>query len=234
MSEPANEPRRVAMISGASRGIGAAIARQLADSGWRLSLGVRSPGRMAAHAGELIHRFDAMDGTESAWVAATIARFGRIDAVVNNAGLMIAKSVIDADDDELMALFRVNVQSPLRLVRAAWPHLAASGRGRVVTVASPSGKRVKSAPSSLYALTKFAAVALGHGIRQCGWDLGIRSTVICPGFVATDMARGLTGIPAAAMTQPEDLARIVGLLLDLPNTASVAELAINGQLEESF
>lgn len=225
---------RVAMISGASRGIGAAIARQLGDNGWRLSLGVRNPARMTADAENLVHRFDAMDGTEGEWVAATVARFGRIDAVINNAGIIILKSVIEADDDELMTMFRVNVQSPLRLVRAAWPHLAASGRGRVVTVASLSGKRVKSAKSGLYALTKFAAVALGHGIRQSGWELGIRSTVLCPGFVATDMARGVTGIPAAAMTQPEDLARLVGLLLDLPNTASVAELAINGQLEDSF
>jgi NADP-dependent 3-hydroxy acid dehydrogenase YdfG len=131
-------------------------------------------------------------------------------------------------------LFRVNVQSPLRLVRAAWPALIASGKGRVVTVASLSGKRVKSARSSLYALTKFAAVALGHGIRQSGWELGIRSTVLCPGFVATDMAAGVTTVAAEAMTQPEDLARIVSLLLDLPNTASVAELAINALLEESY
>jgi NADP-dependent 3-hydroxy acid dehydrogenase YdfG len=225
---------RVAMISGANRGIGAAIAHQLAAGGWRLSLGVRQPAAMAADAATLVHRFDARQAAEADWVAATVARFGRIDAVINNAGQMIAKSVIEASDDDLAGLLEVNVQSPLRLVRAAWPHLAASGRGRVVTVASLSGKRVKSAKSGLYAMTKFAAVALGHAIRQSGWDLGIRSTVLCPGFVATDMARGLTAIPDAAMTQPEDLARLVALVLDLPNTASVAELAVNGQLEESY
>ena len=228
------EPRRVAMISGANRGIGAAIAQQLAESGWRLSLGIRSPARVALYPGALTQKFDALGGVEGEWVAATVARFGRLDAVINNAGIMIPKSIIEADDEDLTTLFRVNVQSPLRLVRAAWPHLAASGCGRVVTVASLSGKRVKSAKSSLYALTKFAAVALSHGIRQCGWDAGIRATAICPGFVATDMARGLANIPAAAMTQPGDIARLVGLLLDLPNTANVAELAINAQLEESF
>jgi NADP-dependent 3-hydroxy acid dehydrogenase YdfG len=222
------------MISGANRGIGAAIARQLAEGGWRLSLGVRHPARMAARTGDLVHRFDAMEGAEAAWVAATMEYFGRIDAVINNAGMIIPKSVIEADDDELMAMFRVNVQSPLRLVRAAWPHLAASGRGRVIMVASLSGKRVKSAQSSLYAVTKFAAVALSHGIRQSGWELGIRATALCPGFVATDMARGLSNIAPEAMTQPADLARMVALLLDLPNTASVAELAVNGQLEESY
>jgi NAD(P)-dependent dehydrogenase (short-subunit alcohol dehydrogenase family) len=222
------------MISGANRGIGAAIARQLAAGGWRLSIGVRNPQSFAAGAGDLVHRFDALEGTEAAWVAATMERFGRIDAVINNAGIIVAKSVIEADDDDLMAMFRVNVQSPLRLVRAAWPHLAACGRGRVIMVASLSGKRVKSAQSSLYAVTKHAAVALSHGIRQSGWDLGIRATALCPGFVATDMARGLTDISPDAMTQPEDLARMVALLLDLPNTASVAELAVNGQREDSY
>jgi NADP-dependent 3-hydroxy acid dehydrogenase YdfG len=222
------------MISGANRGIGAAIARQLAEGGWCLSLGVRNPDHIAAGTGDLVHRFDAMEGAEAAWVAATMEYFGRIDAVINNAGMIIPKSVIEADDDELMAMFRVNVQSPLRLVRAAWPHLAASGRGRVIMVASLSGKRVKSAQSSLYAVTKFAAVALSHGIRQSGWELGIRATALCPGFVATDMARGLSNIAPEAMTQPADLARMVALLLDLPNTASVAELAVNGQLEESY
>ncbi len=225
---------RVAMISGANRGIGAAIARELAGAGWRLSLGVRQPARLDADPTHLVRRFDALDGTEADWVAATVARFGRIDAVINNAGMMIAKSVIEAEDDDLTTMFRVNVQSPLRLVRAAWPHLAASGRGRVITVASLSGKRVKSAKSSLYAVTKFAAVALGHGIRQCGWEAGIRSTVLCPGFVATDMARGLTTLSDSAMTQPADLARLVSLVLDLPNTASLAELSVNALLEESF
>lgn len=225
---------RVAMISGASRGIGAAIARHLAEHGWRLSLGVRTPARVAADETTLVRKFDALEGNEPNWVAATMARFGRIDAVINNAGITIPKTVIEAEDDDLLTLFRVNVQSPLRLVRAAWPHLLVSGQGRVVTVSSLSGKRVKSARSSLYSLSKFAALALGHGIRHCGWEQGIRSTVLCPGFVATDMAMGLTSIPPEAMTQPEDLARIVGLLLDLPNTASVAELAVNALWEESF
>ena len=229
-----SEGARVAMISGASRGIGAAIAVHLSERGWHLSLGVRDRAYADGPAGALVQRFDATLGLETEWVAATMNRFGRIDAVINNAGLMIPKSIIEADDADLLAMFHVHVQSPLRLARAAWPHLAASGRGRVVTVASLSGKRVKSAKSSLYAITKFAAVALAHGIRQCGWDAGIRSTAICPGFVATDMARPVANRPDSEMTQPADIARLVGMLLDLPNTASVAELAVNCQSEEFF
>lgn len=226
--------RRVAMISGAGRGIGAAVAERLAAEGWDLSLGLRRGAEAGSPLG-LTHRFDAREPeTAAAWVEATVARFGRIDALVNNAGIMIPKSVIAAEEAELDALLEVNVKAPLRLARAAWPWLAASGRGRIVTIVSLSGKRVKTAHSGLYSVSKFAALALAHALRHAGWEAGVRSTALCPGFVATDMARDLTDKDPATMTQPEDLARIVALLLDLPNTASVAELPINCALEESY
>lgn len=226
---------RVAMISGASRGIGAEIATALARAGWRLSLGARDPVSLTPPDGALAHRFDARDpGSERLWVEATAERFGRIDAVIANAGIMIPKTVIAADDADLDDLIQVNVKSPLRLVRAAWPHLVASGHGRVVTLASLSGKRVKSAGSGLYAVSKFAALAMTHAIRHAGWDEGVRATAICPGFVATDMAAGLANRPPETMTQPQDVARIVAFLLDLPDTASIAEIPINSTLEDSW
>ena len=230
--------RRVAMISGANRGIGAAIAERLADDGWRLSLGIRNPGKVdpALRSREpLICRFDARGrAAEAAWVETTAAHFGRIDAVVNNAGIMIAKSVIDVADEDMDELLEVNVKSPRRLVRAAWPYLCQRGNGRVVTIVSLSGKRVKKAAAGAYAVSKFAALGLAHAIRHAGWDAGIRSTAICPGFVATAMARGLADLEPGTLTQPADVARLVSLVLDLPNNASVAELPINWQLEESF
>ncbi|MGF1610733.1 MAG: SDR family NAD(P)-dependent oxidoreductase [Kiloniellales bacterium] len=231
------QPPKVVMISGANRGIGAAIAERLAAGGWRLSLGVRNPAKLSGRLSDdaLVQRFDARrKGDEAAWVAATVERFGRIDAVVNNAGIMIPKSVVEVSDDEIEALLDVNVKSPLRLVRAAYPELARSGRGRVVTLASLSGKRVKTAGSGSYAVSKFAALALAHAIRHAGWDDGVRSIAICPGYVATDMALGLTDGDPAAMTQPADIARIVALVLDLPNTASVPEIAVNCTVDGSF
>lgn len=226
---------RVAMISGASRGIGAEIAAALARAGWRLSLGARNPASLKPPDGALAYPFDARDPrSERIWAKATVERFGRIDAVIANAGIMIPKTVIAADDADLDELIQVNVKSPLRLVRAAWPHLVASGHGRVVTIASLSGKRVKSAGSGLYAVSKFAALALTHAIRHAGWNEGVRATAICPGFVATDMAAGLANRPPEAMTQPQDVARIVAFLLDLPDTASIAEIPINSTLEDSW
>jgi NAD(P)-dependent dehydrogenase (short-subunit alcohol dehydrogenase family) len=220
------------MVSGASRGIGAAIADRLAGAGWDLSLGMRRPAARAAAPEALLHGYDSeVAGAEADWVAATLARFGRIDAIICNAGLMVPKSVIDASEAEMAAMFSVNVFAPQRLAKAAWAALAVSGRGRVVVISSLSGKRVASAGSGAYAITKFAALALAHALRHAGWDQGIRATAICPGFVATDMATAITDVDPAVMTQPEDVARLVELALDLPNTASVPEIAVNRMIE---
>ncbi|MGY5801585.1 SDR family NAD(P)-dependent oxidoreductase [Rhizobium sp. LEGMi12c] len=228
---------RVAMISGASRGIGAALAKELAAKGWRLSLGMRRPEMPdwadATRVGVFAYDAADMDASDR-WAEETLRTFGRIDAVVANAGIMIAKTVIEADDADMDELLDINVKAPRRLAKSAWNALSVSGRGRIVIIASLSGKRVKSAKSGLYAVSKFAAVALAHALRHTGFDLGIRATAICPGFVATDMARGVTTRADDDMTDPRDLARIISMLIDLPNEASVAEFAINCQLEESF
>lgn len=228
---------RVALISGAGRGIGAETARFLAEQGWRLSLGMREPAlpSWADPADVHLFRYDAGNPeAETSWVESSMAAFGRIDAVIANAGIMIQKTVVEACDDDLDSMLSVNVKAPRRLAKAAWEPLAASGRGRVIILGSLSGKRVKSAGAGLYSISKFGAVALAHGIRHAGWDLGIRATAVCPGFVATDMARGLTSRTDDQMTDPRDLASIIAMLLDLPNTASVAEFTVNCQLEESY
>jgi NAD(P)-dependent dehydrogenase (short-subunit alcohol dehydrogenase family) len=229
--------QKVALISGANRGIGLATATELAAQGWCVSLGMRNPVQPAwADADRAqVHAYDATDvGAEARWVQAALDRFGRIDAIVANAGIMIPKNVIEADDADLDALLDINVKAPRRLAKAAWEWLSMSGRGRVIIVASLSGKRVKSSRAGLYSISKFAAVALAHGIRHEGFDRGIRATAICPGFVATDMARGLTDRAEDKMTSADDLARIIAMLIGLPNEASVAEFAVNCQLEESY
>jgi len=231
------QQQRVALISGANRGIGEAIARQLVSNGWSVSLGMRTPTAAAWHESDSVQvvAYDATDTAgEARWVAEALERFGRIDAVVANAGLMIRKTVVEADEADMDALLDVNVKAPRRLAVAAWSALSVSGRGRVIIMASLSGKRVKSAASSLYSVSKFAALGLAHGLRHSGWDLGIRATAICPGFVATDMARGLSTREDAQMTAPADLALLIGTLLDMPNEASVAELNINCQLDDSY
>jgi NADP-dependent 3-hydroxy acid dehydrogenase YdfG len=227
---------RVVMISGASRGIGAAIARRLGAAGYRLSVGVRDPTRLRIEQGDacLVTRYDAHDRDAGrAWVAATVQRYGRVDALVNNAGVAHMSGIEDDDEDILDDLWLVNVKAPLRVIRAALPHLKRAGAGRVVNVASLSGKRVRNANNG-YAMTKFALVALTHSVRRLGWDHGIRATALCPGFVATDLTTGVSSVDRADMIDPADLAELVACLLALPNNAAIAELLVNMRYEDSL
>jgi NAD(P)-dependent dehydrogenase (short-subunit alcohol dehydrogenase family) len=85
-----------------------------------------------------------------------------------------------------------------------------------------------------YAMSKFALVALTHAVRQAGWADGVRATALCPGFVATDMTAHVTKMPRERMTEPGDVALLVDTVLRLGNTASVAELLVNCQLEDTL
>ena len=213
---------RVALISGASGGIGACIAQLLTQRGWSLSLGARDPDALAQRFPDAhVVRHDATACDEAEWVAAARARFGRIDAVICSAGVTSPHDVIEIEDDALERMWEINVKSPRRLARAAWPDLCASGQGRIILLVSLSGKRVRSAASASYAVTKHAALALSHGLRRKGWEDGVRATAICPGRVRTNMTSGVTGIAPENMTQPENVAEMVGLALDMPNTASL-------------
>jgi NADP-dependent 3-hydroxy acid dehydrogenase YdfG len=231
---------RVVMISGANRGIGLATARVLAAQGYSLSLGARDQAKLAAATADLpagrVLRcvWEAKDrATSAAWTGATLARFGRIDAVLANAGLSLPAGLEDEDESPYDEMWEVNFKGPRRLIRAVLPSLRAAGTGRVVVLASLSGKRVLS-DSLGYPASKFAAVALTHAVRQAGWSDGVRATAVCPGMVDTEMVAGKP-VPAGAFKiEPEAIARSVAYLLSLPNNASVAELLINGRLEASI
>ncbi|WP_270936134.1 SDR family NAD(P)-dependent oxidoreductase [Falsiroseomonas oryzae] len=221
---------RVAMVSGAARGIGREVLRRLHGSGWLVSAGLRDPARLPHTPDMLVHRYEAEEeGSAEAWVAATIARFGRVDAVVNSAGINPMARLLDADETPHDAMWRVNVKGPMRVIRATWPHLVASGEGRVVNIASLSGKRVANENLG-YAMSKFAVVALTQEVRRLGWDHGIRATALCPGFVATDMT-ARANWPREKMSRPEDVAVLVETVLRLPNSATVGEIRVNCRFE---
>lgn len=228
------------MVSGANRGIGLAVARCLYAKGYRLSLGGRDVEKLtAACVGFDMSRiiavaFDARDRAScAAWVERTASHFGRIDALVNSAGIALSAEIEDDDEAAYDAMWEVNVKGPLRLIRLALPHLRKSGSGRVVNLSSLSGKRVKNANVG-YAMSKFAVVALTHAVRRLGWEDGVRATAVCPSFVATDMTAGVTALPRNQMIQPSDLGELVATVLALPNNAVVAELLVNCRLEDMF
>ena len=232
------EPQgRVILISGATRGIGLAVAQVLHTKGYTLSLGARDPAELAPviktmDPGRVMAaRYDASEWTcHEQWVDATIARFGRIDGLVNNAGISVPMTIRTANEKGLDEIWAVNCKAPLNMIRCTLPHLEASGAGRVINIASLSGKRVAN-DHVAYAMSKFAVMALTHATRQIGWDRGVRACAICPGFVRTDMTAQVTKVGRAEMIDPMDLGELVATVIALPNTASVAELLVNCRWE---
>lgn len=237
MSAANDQP--VVVISGTNRGIGRAIAEHLLEHGYRLSLGARDTDALHAAFGAyaervLCCRFDAYEPqTASDWVDATIARFGRIDALVNNAGLAERVELTDDNDQALDRLWAVNVKAPLRMTRLCLPHLETTGRGRIVNIASLSGKRVRNGFVG-YNMTKFAVMGLTHTTRHVGWEKGVRATAICPSFVRTEMSAYTGKVTPEEMIQPETMAELVRTVIELPNNAAVAELLVNCRLEDTL
>lgn len=224
---------RVIMISGANRGIGLAVAQTLYTAGYDLSLGARNPAALAeasdgwATERVLAARYDAEDKqSHRDWVTATVDRFGRLDGLINNAGIAEDVSVEDENDEALDRMWAVNVKAPLSMTRTALPHLRRCGAGRIINVASLAGKAVYGSGVG-YSMTKFAAVALSHATRHAGWEDGVRCTALCPGYVATDMTANVETMATNQMIEPDDIAEMVLTLLALSNKASIAELVVN-------
>ncbi len=227
---------RVVLVSGANRGIGRSIAERLHESGYSLSLGVRDPNSMPPEWGggprRSVHRFDAEDPAAcERWVGEALDRWGRIDALVNNAGATSEFTLETGEEAELDRLWAINCKAPLFMIRHCLPHLRRSGAGRIVNVSSLSGKRVRNGFVA-YNMTKHALIALSHNARRAGWEDGVRTVTVCPSFVRTDMTAAVTRVSRAEMIDPDDLAELVATVLALPNTASVAELLVNCRLED--
>ena len=240
-------PPRTILISGASRGIGRAIAERLLADGHRLSLGVRNTAALngtpldPAHAGVdqqgrprvVLHPYNADDpAAAAAWVAASVSQFGAIDSLIHSAGVFSRVPLLfeNGQEQEIRQLWDVNVMGPWWLTRAAWPQLAAHGSGRIVVLVSMSGKRSKGRLAG-YTASKFALMGLCQTMRNEGWEQGIRVTAICPSWVNTDMAAAVNAMPKEAMSQPGDIASLTAQLLELPNSCVPFELAVSCNLE---
>jgi NAD(P)-dependent dehydrogenase (short-subunit alcohol dehydrogenase family) len=228
---------KVALVTGASRGIGAAVARALAAEGAKLGLGSRSgAGLGLADAFALpcdVRRLDQLE----ALVAATVARFGRLDILVANAGVGSYHPLLETPLEHVEEMIDVNLRGTIYAVRAALPHLLESGEADVVAIASEAGRR--GVPGqAVYCASKFGQVgfvrALDHELRPHG----IRCTAVCPGGVATDFALGDGyGRSAAAldgMMTPQDVADVVLFVLTRPRGHRILETALRPMIEASW
>ena len=212
-----------ALVTGASSGIGLAIATDLLAAGWDVSSVSRSPERAdlaGAHPirADLAREQDCLDA-----VAAHRERFGALDLLVNSSGVSIREPVDACSTEHWDAQFDLNVRGLFLVTRSALPMLRES-RGLVVNIASMSGLRAP-ATLSAYAASKHAVVGFTRALVEELAPDGVRATAICPGYVATPMTENTQRrIPAETMIQPEDIAATVRWLLALSPRCVVPEV----------
>jgi NADP-dependent 3-hydroxy acid dehydrogenase YdfG len=228
---------KVALVTGASRGIGSAIARVLAEEGARLGLASRS-GDDLGMAGAVAMPTDVRVPADlEAIVAATVERFGRLDILVINAGVGAYGPFLETPLEHVEEMIDVNVKGAIYAARAALPHLVASGEADFVMIASEAGRR--GLPyEAVYCSSKFAQVgltaALDHELRE----QGVRCTSVCPGGVATDFAMGRGRTPEmpqlAGMMRPEDVAEAVRFVVTRPRSHRILEVAFRPMTETSW
>ncbi len=228
---------KVALVTGASRGIGAAVARALDGQGVRLGLASRS-GDDLGILGAVAQPCDVRDPAALASiVAATVARFGRLDLLVVNAGVGAYGPFLDLPQEDLEAMIDVNVKGALYAVRAALPDLMKSDAADIVTIASEAGRRGLPYEAT-YCASKFAQVGLTRALDHELREHGIRCTSVCPGGVATDFAMGHGRTPdmpeLAGMMTPTDVAETVLFVLTRPRTFRILEVAFRPVTETSW
>lgn len=228
---------KVAFVTGASSGIGAAVARALAGQGVKLGLAARHRNDLGLP-DVLASACDVRDRAQiEAAMAATVERFGRLDIVVANAGIGSYRPVVETSPDEIDEMVDINVKGLIYTAQAAIPHLRERG-GDFVTLASEAGRR--GLPNeAVYVASKFAQVGFTRSLDHELRGLGIRCSNICPGGVATNfgMGRGLRtpGMPELAnMMQAEDVADVVLFTLTRPPTFRILETAFRSMHEQSW
>ena len=233
---------RVILISGASSGIGLATAKYLLNEGYTLSLGVRNIEKTKELFSKfksknyIVNKFEATElKTIDSWVENTLNKYGKIDGLVNNAGILKIISFDEGEIEDLNELWQVNLVAPFYLTKLCLPHIKKAVNGRIINIASTDGKRYRESVSVGYSMVKHALVSMSHATRIEGWDDGVRVTALCPGAVETNLLNGIPGVTSSKdRLKPETIAYAVAYILSLPNTASVSELPMNTRLESTI
>ncbi|MFF4952200.1 SDR family oxidoreductase [Streptomyces chattanoogensis] len=239
----------VALVTGASSGIGEAAALSLARLGCSLALVARRTDRLTG-TGEAIGAQGAAalpltadltaPGAARQAVEDAVRHFGRLDVVVNNAGYGARAPVEESDPDDWERMVDLNLKAVLRLSHAALPHLlraaqdGARGVADLVTVSSVAGRLARKG-NSVYSATKHAVCAFSESLRQEVTGRGVRVGLIEPGMTATEMTVGGTsafGMPQESWLRAEDIARSIAFMITQPPHAAVNEIMVRPTAQE--
>ncbi len=234
---------KVVAITGASSGIGEATARLLADRGASVAIGARRTERLDAVADDIRKTGGAVITCETdvtrrddlvRLVDRAVAEFGRLDVLVNNAGISKIGPIADLDIDGWSAMIDVNLRGVLYGIAAAMPVFARQNRGHFVTTVSTAGLKVVP-DMGVYAATKNAVRTVLEGLRQESTDGVLRTTTISPGYVRTELD---SSIDDAALRQqiregmdafglaPEAVAKAVAFAIEQPHDVEIGEITI--------
>jgi NADP-dependent 3-hydroxy acid dehydrogenase YdfG len=240
---------RVALVTGASSGIGEAAALALAAAGVAVAVTARRADRLHA----LAAKIEAAGGKALALpadvtderaaqgvVAETVARLGRLDVLVNSAGVIQAGGVEHADTAQWRRVLEINLLAALYTSQAAIPHMRSKGGGDIVNISSTAGRR-SSADFLPYSVSKFGLTALNDGMRQEQGRHGIRVCIIEPGATTTEVAEGITDpaqrerirqhVSKDGAMKPEDVAAAIVFAVSLPRRANVTQLMIRPTID---
>lgn len=241
---------KVAIVTGASSGIGRAAALALAGAGARVAAGARRTDRLdelqreaSASGGQVMcRRLDVADKKScDEFVSAVVEEWGSVDVLVNNAGLMPLSFVKKLKVDEWDRMIDVNVKGVMYCTAAVLPHMAAKKSGHIINVSSVAGRIVFPA-GSVYCATKHAVTAFSEGLRQeLSARSGIRVTCIEPGVVATELTDTITDESLAQFVEnskkmeslsAQDIASAIMYAVDAPPRANVNEILIRPVSQE--
>jgi NADP-dependent 3-hydroxy acid dehydrogenase YdfG len=228
---------KVAFVTGASRGIGTAIARALSSAGVSLGLASRSGDDLGlSNSIGLPCDVRHLDQVEAA-VAKTVDRFGRLHICVANAGVGSYHALAETPVEHIEQMIDVNLKGTIYAIRACVPHLIASGEGDVVTLASEAGRRGLPG-EAVYCASKFGQVGLTRALDHELREHGVRCTNVCPGGVATEFALadgyGRTPEVLAGMMSGDDVAAVVLFCLTRPRNHRILETALRPMTEASW
>jgi NADP-dependent 3-hydroxy acid dehydrogenase YdfG len=232
--------RKIVLITGASSGIGEAVAQELSRAGHVVVVGARRTDRLH----DLVSRIEASGGVARAHpldvtsrddfarvVSATLEEFGRVDVIVNNAGVMPLSPLRALKVSEWDQMVDVNIKGVLNGIAAVLPHMEARGTGHVINIASIGAHRV-SPTAAVYCATKYAVWAISDGLRQETDRL--RVTVISPGVVTSELAETISdGTARDAMKEfrkiaiePDAISRAVLYAIQQPSDVDVSEIIV--------
>ena len=227
---------KVAFVTGASSGVGAAVSRSLAERGVRVGMASR---RGAGDVGVgLGLECDARDRQQvEAAVARTVEEFGRLDICVANAGVGSYHAFLETPVEHIEEMIELNLLGTIWTIRACLPHLFESGEGDVVTIASEAGRRGLPG-EAVYCASKFGQVGLTRALDHELRERGVRATNVCPGGIATEFALaegyGRPRDVLGGMMSAEDVAEVVLFVLTRPRNHRILETALRPMTEMSW